>query len=522
MPLPPSDLPTRCRTLSAGALLVLATCSFPTDESADVFVTVAPVSASAASSLVLLRGEQLELAARVWRRLGPGDSVEVPNADVAWLTEEPSLATVAPGADRTGKVTGLNAGVAVIRALAAGFQQAESGALAIRVADPLEIDSVRPATVRYGGRVTLYGVGIREVFFAGLGAGTLIPDSSSLAGDPRGVSQMAFWVPPPAATARILVAGSGQLAIVTDPTVVLPLDLYEPNDTAPARIDLDGAPPLPAVPAVRFFNPALAREAVVRDSFATDWYRFSTTTPQGPHTFRIARSVDSVTFLADSAVRLAGAPVTTGWTIGSGRYFCKGTPFQVPEVRSDSLIVALKSLPKSSVDLVTLFTREGRYGITVVRAYQVTDPAIAADRFEENDTCDFADQNALSPTLRIDPTTLFLDTLSTDNPHDVDWYAFTVPAGPARTVSIGIQSVTTPGAQSSVLGDLDLYLLSLPDIGPVQVRAVSQRRGPLPEIITTSLPAGKYYIVVTDPIGKPTRYAMCVSPTSCGVIAPTR
>src|SRR5207253_6019095 len=65
-----------------------------------------------------------------------------------------------------------------------------------------------------------------------------------------------------------------------DTTRVLERDIYEPNDTIPSAIDLDGARPFPKtntlLDSLLFFNPALAFETLKRgQTTGVDWYHFT-------------------------------------------------------------------------------------------------------------------------------------------------------------------------------------------------------------------------------------------------------
>ena len=75
------------------------------------------------------------------------------------LSDNPTLATLTTKDNKTTLATGVNSGVVQIRAVATGFQGAAPAAFPLRVANPLEIDSMRPSVVRYGEKVTMYGWG---------------------------------------------------------------------------------------------------------------------------------------------------------------------------------------------------------------------------------------------------------------------------------------------------------------------------------------------------------------------------
>jgi hypothetical protein len=490
----------------------LLACSDTTAAVDQSFVTIA------SASPVLLRGGQIELTAKVWTRTSPSDSVEVRNAELVWSSDNPTLASLTTKDNNTTVATGVNSGIVQIRAIATGFQGAAPAAFALRVANPLEIDSMRPSVIRYGEKVTMYGVGVSTLFFAALQGATLLPDTFSTAVGTGGVGQLSFWVPPPATSGHAVVLSPGQIVVSSDSTTVLPRDLYEPNDTTPSVIDLT-AGPFPTLPAVRFYNPALAFENRLRaDSMGVDWYRFSGVTPGSDLTFIFMAPTFKnahLTFLGPT-VNSKDSVTTPGWTIGSGLYYCKDHAFKVQEQPADSLIIALKNVPAGGMDMISLFFVSGRYGLAVVNAYLTTDPSIGPDRLEENDNCEFADRNFTNPATRVDlGASAFSDSLTIDNPHDIDWIRFRVPGPVPRTVAFQ----TAPPAvldPSSRNGDVDLYVLGVPVAGsPLDIRGSSRGAGSN-ESLTLLLDPGDYYMVVTDFAGSPTRYSLCAElGTSC-------
>ena len=462
-------------------------------------------------SPVVLRGDQIELSARLWTRTSPGDSLEVRNAELVWSTDNPTLASLTVKDNNTTVATGVNSGLVQIRAVATGFQGSTAAAFTLRVSNPLEIDSLRPATVRYGEKITMYGVGVNSLFFATLEGAPLLPDTFSVAAGAGGIGQLSFWVPPPAKSGHALVLGPGQIVVAQESTTVVEEDLYEPNATAPQAIDLS-AGPFPTLPAVRYYNPALAFEDLGRDdTLGVDWYRLTGFTAGSDlslifmaPTFRNAH----LTFLA-STVNDADSVATPGWTIGSGLYYCKDHAFKVEEQPAESLIVALKNVPAGSMDFVSLFVLSGRYGIAVVDGYLTTDPAIGADRLEENDNCEFADRNFANPSTRVDLTNPFSDALTIDNPHDVDWIRFRVPGLVPQAVTF--KTAPLAAVNGANAGDVDVHVLGIPVAGsPLDVRGSSSTKGSN-ESLTIALDPGEYYMVVTDFAGRPIHYSLCAA-----------
>jgi hypothetical protein len=483
----------------------LAACSDTTEAVDQAYVTIA------AASPVVLRGDQIELTAKLWTRTSPGDSVEVRNAELVWSSDNPILATLTPKDNNTTVATGVNSGVVQIRAVATGFQGAAPAAFSLRVSNPLEIDSMRPAVLRYGEKVTLYGVGVNTLFFAALQGATLLPDTFSVAAGAGGLSQMDFWVPPPASSGHAVVLSPSQIVVAPDSTTVVPEDLYEPNEGAPQTIDLTTGP-FPSLPAVRFYNPALAFEDRARaDSLGVDWYRFSGVTPGSDLTFIFMAPTFQnahLTFLAPTVTN-ADSVATPTWTIGSGLYYCRDHKFKAQQRPADSLIVALKDVPVGGMDLISLFFVSGRYGLAVVNGYLTSNPAFGPDPFEENDNCEFADRNFNDPATRVDLATPFSDTLTIDNPHDVDWIRFRVPGPLQQAVTFRTAPPAVPNTADP--GDIDLYLLGIAAAGSPLDTLVSSRADGSSESMTVVLSPGEYYIVVTDFAGTPTRYALCAA-----------
>lgn len=495
-------MPFRSRSLRLFATVALAAaCDHPTDRSSGIYVEVA------AEAPVLLRGSVAELSASVWIRRGEDDSVQVRNAQLVWTTSDPQLATVAALDGASARVTGVNPGIVLIRALAPGFEDAEPGLFELRVANPLEIDSITPDTVRYGELLTAHGVGVGSLFFAGLGNGTLGIDSLAAAGDPTGLGAQSFWVAYPASSGVLVAAGSGQLVASPEPTVVLPWDLHEPNQLAPTVIPLDGAPPYPPVPAVRFYNPALAYEDLRGAAFGYDWYRWTTSETATAYTFYLVAPALRGThgsYMTDDA---GGAGGSTAWRLGPGMYDCKGFEFRPPVAPSDSLVIALGRLPAGSVDLVSAYLQQGRYGMIVVQGYG-SSPGVSADRFEENDLCTFADENFADPALRIELTAPFVDELTIDTPQEIDWLRFRVPGATPQPVAV--RSASRPlGARDD--SDIDLYVLSV----PTATRGLDVVGGSIATgsdaLATMTLDPGDYYLAVVDSAGVPTPYALCIA-----------
>src|SRR5581483_8514970 len=183
---------------------LLATCVYPTERDSAVHVSVTPLK-------ILIRGADTTATATAWRR-----------------------------------ITGIKSGIARIRAAAANFDACASyGEDTLRVAAPLEVDSVRPAAVRFGARLAVYGVGADSILLASLAGVPLIPVPFSAVRDAAGYGRRDFWVPAPARSDQLFFAGNGIFGQFPDSTRVLPQDIYEPDDTVPHTLDLDTSRPFP-------------------------------------------------------------------------------------------------------------------------------------------------------------------------------------------------------------------------------------------------------------------------------------
>src|SRR5581483_7148971 len=193
-------------------------------------------------------------------------------------------------------------------------------------------------------------------------------------------------------------AGNGIFGQFPDSTSVHPQGIYEPDDTVAHTLDLDTSRPFPGT-SLNFllvFNPALAFEPLKRgETVGADWYRFTQSTARDVTIVVTAPSVAGTfsTFLTDS-LGWDGANRryiigSDSWTFGPRSHACHGLGFSPAEANGDSTIVAFKGLP--------------------------------ADAHEDDNSCTAAEARGSVPLP-------FRDTLAIENPHDVDWIFFTLPA----------------------------------------------------------------------------------------------
>src|SRR2546421_8327918 len=443
---------------------VVATCVYPTEHDADVFVTIDSLTLDTLSRtptsvgpLVVIQGAEGDVHATAWHRQSGGPSAPVPNVSFRWSVADTTLARI----DATpGHLVAIKAGITQVRVVATNFDVGAAPAtLDIRVSAPLAIDSIRPDTVRYGEIATVYGVGLLDTIgvLLSIGDATLIPVPFTDTLKANGSSQISYWVPPPAHTAPLsyVAFGAGVFGATPDTVSVIRRDLFEPNDISPTLIDLESSKPFPgtALDALLFLNPAWAFEPLPRDvSQGADWYRLRQTKTRDvtivlssavPGTFQTFLT-DQLSFQASDTNYHIGPD---SWTFGPQSHACHGAAFGPKEAAADSTVVALHDFPAGSLDAIAVYSQPGRYALLVYEGYGTTGKGIVRDAHEEDDYCNAAD-------AKPDPLPFQSAALTIDNPHDVDWFRFSfASAGPfqART--------TAPASSAADPSDIDLYLL---------------------------------------------------------------
>lgn len=534
--------PTVARAAVAACLAGVAglTCLNPTDRSSEVYVTLGAVDPLVRSDSLLrsdslvLQGTQATLVAHAWQRLSPKDSVELPNIEFAWLSGNGATATVQGQGGGSARLTGIASGRTTITVAAIPYQSSKPATFPLRVSGSFTIDSVRAdtasyspyaafyadpthRTVKYGQLLTFYGVGTRGIFFATLAGVPLIADIFSAKGLPEGLGQMSFWVPHPAQTGTPVALALGGNVFDTTLIMARHRDIYKmtmPRDTIPRAVSLDVPGPIPQIPAFLFYNPALAYEDLPRgDSVEADWFRFTRADTTAPITVIVKTAElgnlgrvllsDSITYTGGALTWPIGA---SAWTIGPREYDCRGRKFRPEQFPPDSVIIALRTLPRG-LHLLSRYPIAGTYGLAIVNGY-VHDPKLVPDRFTGNNTCTMADLNAAVPALKITvgPAPGFRDsTLTLDNPETVDWYRFTVPS--AQAVQIQARPISfTAGFDSSAI---DLYVLTTDTLGLLG-KAIAPVPGARDSLTLSLAGPADYYLVVVDFAGVATRYALCI------------
>lgn len=516
----------RSRGLAALVLafssVTLTTCIYPTEHDSSVRVSITPLH-------ILLRGATAVRKAAAWQIISPTDSQQIPNVKFVWSSSDPFTASV----DNDGRIVGIRSGTVTITAAAANFdKQARPGRDTVRVSAALEIDSVSPDTVKYGDRLSIYGVGVDSIFQASLGNGILIPVPFSTTTFANGTARSRYWVPPPAVTDSLfflgITNGNGVFGFVHGSTTkVIEHDLYFPNVTSPHRLDVTGPGPFPTLaPRLLFLNPALAFERLpLGVTSSADWFRFGIApptdltviieSPQLAGTFQTFLS-DSLGFNGTTKKYFIGH---NSWTFGPGSHACHGLGFSPPELTADSTIVAFKSVTLDSLDAIAVYTQPGRYGLVVVDSFQAELPA---DAHEDDNSCNAADARGAA-------TVPFRDTLAIENPHDIDWIRFTAP-NPAPVFGTELRVHAGAGVNPDSTKFLTFYVIKVPaasDTALTVVVADTAVAARTDHDVTVALaPGADYYAVVLDFAGTTTYYEICaqaaslVPPTTCPGSAP--
>jgi hypothetical protein len=202
-------------------------------------------------------------------------------------------------------------------------------------------------------------------------------------------------------------------------------------------------------------------------------------------------------------------PLGRTWFITSEQFYvCPRGGFSPDVLRSDSMIIALKSLPRyvpgnTGFHVLNFYSRRLNYAMVALNGYLTSDARIQPDRFEENDICTMADDPA--KRINVGRGAPFSDTLNIDNPHDLDWLRFHVNqllAGDSTMIRIR----SRPFGAAIDRSDIDLYVVdtTLSFIGSVlQVGSRDSMR--------LLLPTGDYYLIVADHVGEAMRYTLCIS-----------
>lgn len=270
-------------------LLVTAiSCMMPADQSTALRVELDPISD-------LIAGDTVQAVAHVIDVNGH----VVAGVAIEFSSTDPTVAAVTTD----GRVVAVSPGTVSILASAPGLESATPGRTSVLVQGAMEIDSIRPTSVRYGSRLHLYGIGLDPSGAAVVNTGGLTAPIASFTPSkpdhPERDGVLEVVVVPPLGSGSdevtptdvpVTVTTSRGVATRLASLVIEPRDIYEPNDTTPADLGVitgrfealglafDAAPPIPGYP-----------ESF---SFPVDWYRF-TTTSRGDWTITL-RTTDEV------------------------------------------------------------------------------------------------------------------------------------------------------------------------------------------------------------------------------------
>lgn len=442
---------------TAAFLAILVGCGLPADQSGAVRVEVEAPPELYVGDTARLRGVVVDAR-----------GAPVPNAAVRFVGGSEGAVLVLP----EGTVVAVAEGSATILALAADYADVAT-AVPIAVRTGLRLDSVRPATLRFGDTLQLYGIGLNPsvvtVRFGALAAAVRSFTPASVHSR-NGPAVLTVWAPPPATTpATVSVAGERGVVVAATPVTVLQRDLFEPNDSVPFHLGaLEDS----------LYNPALAIEASTAAAyFPRDWYTFD-----NPRTQDVTVSG---AFLADSLTWTGGDrfPEPGRWLIGSSELPGSTFVFAGHLCGAGSLMfggqagtVPLRALPPGRYHLLVITPGQSRaarpYALKVVRGYR---SELAPDAAEENDYCTAAYPLPLPGTL---------DNLNIDAPGDVDWYRFTVAGDPAGITVGVVTSDTTVELAADILTEAGVNI-GFGSFSP----AYNELR--------VNLPAGQYLLAIS-------------------------
>ncbi len=525
------------RWITAGAVLAAAVvaCSVPTDKTQDIQVVVR-LSDSLQSRGILGQGLRDSVHAFAFRLGASGETLAVTNSGFQWTSSDPTIATVEGLPTGWAIVTGLAPGSVAFTARPIAYEDAPSGALSVRVATRFVIDSVRPSLVHYGDKVTVYGVGVNQLFSLTLGA-DLFPDFFSFQGNPDGLSSEQWWVPYPTSSGLPFFIGPGVFGFDTVPVAVVDSDLFEPDSAAPAPVIATGAGgprTFAGLPAL-YFNPALYFEPVdftlPRINLPVDWLRFAISDSTQPISFVVTSTVfsDTVaafTYIGDS-VEYNTCPglycvgPTSKIIFPGTQWICNGNFFGSNGIRLPQVTVAFKNSISLNPQFISFYSTPGRYEVAVVRGYLSRLPP---DRFEENDLWCVDVDSAFTQSPDSNPNSRtakhivigrsafgqngfwFDSTLTIDNPGDADFIRFRVqPPAFVGDTFVTIQIKARPFGVIDP-SDIDLYVMRVSDFAfmTASVNVGSD------DSVTLNLPPDDYYLAVVDFAQQQTRYAVCI------------
>jgi hypothetical protein len=469
------------RSVALLACLALS-CVYPTERGADLRVEMDPVA-------TLLDGERDTIVARV---MDPAGTV-LTDIPIVFASSDPTVAFVTA---ESGEVIAAGPGSAVISAMPVGFEGTDPAVQTLLVKQQVAIDSIRPNFRRYGETVDVFGVGLSPAVLYTLG-GAPVPIESWIPEDPRRPERfgiLRLWVAPPAPrTSKAFVIKESGSALSQDSVAILPRDIFEPNDGAPAHLGTVD----------RFENPALFFEQGFRDdTVGVDWYRFTTATAHDRSVTIQSEQINTFGYLPILSNKPIWQPQSTTialdsetWAVSPRLQVCQGLPIEIGFTPGATFRVAAQDLPASTYDILLVYLFPGAgYRLRIVDMYEsVREP----DGAEENDVCTEADALVLGGAPRI---------LTIDNPYDPDWFSFSLDA--ASTVSFVVQATSIGTGTLDPDLDIRLFRNHAPDSLPMV--AMGDTDGNIDQASATLIP-GDYLLLVTDFAGVPTVYRLTSS-----------
>lgn len=514
----------RIRILPVVLALAGAACVTPTDRSASLRIEVETIPS-------LFEGDTL----RPTLRLVDADGSVLPNGEVELTSSNDLVIRVTPD----GALVALDSGTTTITARALRFAATPVVRQDVRVHAPLEVDSVRPLEVQFGATLDLFGAGLNpdKLFAVTLGE-TALPVASFTPADPAEPDRfgvLSLWVGPPARTSGGLILLSSLGGFVLAETVrVIPFDIYEPNDSVPRGLGTLTGP---------LGNPALAFEARGRGDrrVPADWYRFTTTQP-GDWTVELGTPAFGrriAVFVAENAGWDGVAwnlglglyeTLNDSWMVGPMANVCQGrllwfaagpdTAFIPPiQLQGSGATIALRNLPAGTYDVGAVYLGEGiavwdatnrrsAFAVFINRDSVAQPTAIPSqlrispgyrsvldpDAGEENDYCDVATPITVPGSA---------SGLTIDNPGDVDWYRFTLTVPQPLRFTVSADDSTA---------DVDAWIVrnALPD--SLVIEDIAAGGGRTDSTAGRILPAGDYFLIVTDFLGVATGYSLSAGP----------
>jgi hypothetical protein len=386
--------------LVLGAVIALA-CGLPTEQVSQLQVDIK----NAGQRLVV--GQRLTLTTVV-------SGAESADLRLRYVSSDDDVVRV----DAEGGVLATGVGEATVSASLLAFEQAGQDSVSFVVVEGVAIDEVSPTVVRFGEVFTMVGTALNpdELIVLAVG-GWPAPAASYTPADP-GVpasrDTLRVFTPTGSAVSSKLVVLHRTGGSASWPMTIVPQDLYEPNDSVPARLSAPFA----------IDNPQLAFEPA--DAF--DWYRLVDITGSFTVEVKLGLPLEGQFGRVTLAAPRLSRDETLRWGASDDEIqYCRGLratkgravfvnddatdqvlsfPILDPAFDSVDVIVELEGDPVEPVP----------YQMAIREGYVSDFPP---DAYEENDYCE-----AATPL-----TSPFSGSLSIDSNSDADWFSFSITGG---------------------------------------------------------------------------------------------